>query len=144
MARTIFNKPDLPRSSFPVSNAVRIGNLIFVSGFPGYDENVQVAKGDFAAQMRQALKNVIATLEYAGSSIDKIGKVNIYLDRRADIDELNAIYREFSATILHNGPPARRLRHGSLAKSFSSRSIVWLKRKCSIVCGWKGLTSRNW
>ena len=95
MPRTIFNRPDLPRSNFPISNAVRIGNLIFVSGFPGYDENVQVAKGDFAAQMRQALKNVIATLEYAGSSIDKIGKVNIYLDRRADVDELNAIYREF-------------------------------------------------
>ena len=95
MARTVFNRPDLPRSNYPISNAVRIGNLIFVSGFPGYDENVQVAKGDFAAQMRQALKNLIATLEYAGSSIDKIGKVNIYLDRRADIDELNEIYREF-------------------------------------------------
>lgn len=95
MARTVFNRPDLPRSNFPISNAVKIGNLIFVSGFPGYDEKVQVAKGDFATQMRQALKNVISTLEYAGSSIDKIGKVNIYLDRRADIEELNEIYREF-------------------------------------------------
>ncbi len=50
MARTIFNRPDLPRSNSPISNAVRIGNLIFVSGFPGYDANVQVAKGDFAAK----------------------------------------------------------------------------------------------
>lgn len=95
MARTIFNNPALPRSKSPHSNAVRIGNLIFVSGFPGYDDNVQVAKGDFAAQMRQALKHVKATLEYAGSSIEKIGKVNIYLDRRADFDELNEIYKEF-------------------------------------------------
>lgn len=94
MARTIFNNPALPRSKSPHSNAVRIGNLIFVSGFPGYDENVQVAKGDFAAQMRQALKHIKATLEYAGSSIDKIGKVNIYLDRRADFDEMNEIYKE--------------------------------------------------
>jgi reactive intermediate/imine deaminase len=95
VARTIFNNPALPRSKSPHSNAVRIGGLIFVSGFPGYDENVQVAKGDFAAQMRQALKHIKATLEYAGSSIDKIGKVNIYLDRRADFDELNEIYKEF-------------------------------------------------
>jgi len=95
VARTIFNNPALPRSKSPHSNAVRIGNLIFVSGFPGYDDNVQVAKGDFAAQMRQALKHVKATLEYAGSSIEKIGKVNIYLDRRADFDELNEIYKEF-------------------------------------------------
>jgi 2-iminobutanoate/2-iminopropanoate deaminase len=95
VARTIFNNPALPRSKSPHSNAVRIGNLIFVSGFPGYDENVQVAKGDFAAQMRQALRHIKATLEYAGSSIEKIGKVNIYLDRRADFDELNEIYKEF-------------------------------------------------
>jgi reactive intermediate/imine deaminase len=95
VARTIYNDPALPRSKSPHSNAARIGNLIFVSGFPGYDDNVQVAKGDFAAQMRQALKHVKATLEYAGSSIEKIGKVNIYLDRRADFDELNEIYKEF-------------------------------------------------
>jgi 2-iminobutanoate/2-iminopropanoate deaminase len=98
VARTIFNNPALPRSKSPHSNAVRIGGLIFVSGFPGYDDNVQVAKGDFAAQMRQALKHVKATLEYAGSSIEKIGKVNIYLDRRADFDELNEIYKEFFGT----------------------------------------------
>lgn len=95
MARQIFNNPELPRSKSPHSNAVRVGNLIFVSGFPGYEDNVQVAKGDFAAQMRQSLKHIKATLEYAGSSFDKIAKVNIYLDRRADFDEMNEIYQEF-------------------------------------------------
>jgi len=95
MARTIFNSPELPRSKSPHSNAVKVGNLLFVSGFPGYDENVQVAKGDFATQMRQALKHIKHTLEYSGSSIDRIAKVNIYLDRRADFDEMNEIYKEF-------------------------------------------------
>lgn len=95
MARIVINNPALPRSKSPHSNAVRVGNLIFVSGFPGYDENVQVPKGDFAAQMRLALKNVKATLEYAGSSLEKVAKVNVYLDRRADFDELNEIYKEF-------------------------------------------------
>ena len=95
MARTIINVPTLPRSSAPHSNAARIGNLIFVSGFPGYDDNVKVPRGDFAAQMRLALGHIKSVLEYAGSSIDKIAKVNIYLDRRADFDEMNAIYVEF-------------------------------------------------
>ena len=95
MARIVINNPALPRSKSPHSNAVRVGNLIFVSGFPGYDENVQVPKGDFAAQMRLALENVKATLEYAGSSLEKVAKVNVYLDRRADFDELNEIYKEF-------------------------------------------------
>lgn len=95
MARTVFNNPALPRSKSPHSNAVRIGNLVFVSGFPGYDDTVTVPKGDFPAQMRLAVKNMLAALEYAGSSIDKIGKVNIYLDRRADFDQMNEIYKEF-------------------------------------------------
>ena len=95
MARTIINNPALPRSNSPHSNAVNVGGLIFVSGFPGYDAEVQVPKGDFAQQMRLALQHIKATLEYAGSSIDKIAKVNIYLDRRADFDEMNEIYKEF-------------------------------------------------
>nr|AEH76931.1 translation initiation inhibitor [Bradyrhizobium sp. JS329] len=95
MARVVINNPALPRSKSPHSNAVRVGNLIFVSGFPGYDANVQVPKGDFAAQMRLALTSVQATLEYAGSSLDKVAKVNVYLDRRADFDEMNEIYQEF-------------------------------------------------
>jgi enamine deaminase RidA (YjgF/YER057c/UK114 family) len=45
--------------------------------------------------MRNALRNIKSTLEYAGSSVDKIAKVNIYLDRRADFDEMNEIYKEF-------------------------------------------------
>jgi 2-iminobutanoate/2-iminopropanoate deaminase len=95
MARTVINNPALPRSKSPHSNAVRVGNLIFVSGFPGYDDSVQVPKGDFAAQMRLSLKSIKATLEYAGSSLEKVAKVNVYLDRRADFDELNEIYKEF-------------------------------------------------
>ena len=95
MPRVVINNPALPRSKSPHSNAVRVGNLIFVSGFPGYDENVNIPQGDFAGQMRHALNNMKATLEYAGSSIDKIAKVNIYMDRREDFDEMNEIYKEF-------------------------------------------------
>ena len=59
------------------------------------DEEAEQLAGDFAAQMRLALKHIKATLEYAGSSVDKIAKVNVYLDRRADFDEMNEIYMEF-------------------------------------------------
>jgi len=64
-----------------------------VSGFPGYDENAQVPKGDFAAQMRLTMKSVKATLEYAGSSLEKLAKVNIYLDRRAEPQWRNPSWR---------------------------------------------------
>jgi 2-iminobutanoate/2-iminopropanoate deaminase len=78
MARVVINNPALPRSKSPHSNAVRVGNLIFISGIPGYDENVKVPQGDFAAQMRYALNNVKATLEYAGSSIDGRESEHLY------------------------------------------------------------------
>jgi 2-iminobutanoate/2-iminopropanoate deaminase len=94
MARVVINDPGLPRSNAPHSNAVKVGNLIFVSGFPGYDDRLQVPKGDFAGQMRLALRHIKATLEFAGSSIDKIAKVNVYLDRRSDFEEMNVIYKE--------------------------------------------------
>ena len=106
MARTIINNPALPRSKSPHSNAVKVGNLIFVSGFPGYNENVKIPQGDFAQQMRYALQHIKATFEYAGSSIDKIAKVNVYLDRRADFDEMNEIYKEFFGSD-QSGWPAR-------------------------------------
>jgi 2-iminobutanoate/2-iminopropanoate deaminase len=106
MHRTIINHPDLPRSNAPHSNAVKVGDLIFVSGFPGYDDNMQVPKGDFAQQMRLALKHIKATLEYAGSSVEKIAKVNVYLDRRSDFEEMNRIYKEFFGPD-HSHWPAR-------------------------------------
>lgn len=104
MARTVYNNPKLFRSKSPHSNAVKIGNVVYVSGFPGYDENGDLPKGDFAAQMRNALNNVRAALEYAGSSLEKVAKVNVYLDRRADFDEMNEIYREFFGTDSSNWP----------------------------------------
>ena len=104
MARTVYNNPNLFRSKSPFSNAVKIGNMLFVSGLPGYDENGVIPKGDFPAQMRNALKNLKAVLEYAGSSLDKVAKVNVYLDRRADFDEMNEIYQEFFGSDVSNLP----------------------------------------
>lgn len=51
----------------------------------------------FAAQMRQALKHIKATLEYADSGVDRIAKANIYLDRRADCDEMKFFGRDPSS-----------------------------------------------
>ena len=121
MARTIINNPALPRSKSPHSNAVKVGNLIFVSGFPGYDENVKIPQGDFAQQMRHALQHIKATLEYAGSWIDKIAKVNVYLDRRADFDEMNEIYKEFFGSD-QSGWPARTTVEARPAQGFSARN----------------------
>jgi 2-iminobutanoate/2-iminopropanoate deaminase len=95
MRKTVIYSPKVTRTKAPHAHAVRTGNLVFVSGCPAYFGEMQLAKGDFAAQMRQSLTNVKNILEEAGSSLEKVVKVNIFLDRRADFDEMNEIYREF-------------------------------------------------
>lgn len=95
MAKKVIYSPKVTRTKAPHAHAVRTGNLVFVSGCPAYFGEMQLAKGDFQAQMRQSLTNVKNILEEAGSSLEKVVKVNIFLDRRADFDEMNEIYREF-------------------------------------------------
>ena len=95
MAKKVIYSPKVTRTKAPHAHAVRTGNLVFVSGCPAYFGEMQLAKGDFQAQMRQSLTNVKNILEEAGSSLEKVVKVNVFLDRRADFDEMNEIYREF-------------------------------------------------
>jgi 2-iminobutanoate/2-iminopropanoate deaminase len=95
MAKKVIYSPKVTRTKAPHAHAVRTGNLVFVSGCPAYSGEMQLVKGDFQAQMRQCMTNVKNILEEAGSSIPQVVKVNVFLDRRADFDEMNEIYREF-------------------------------------------------
>ena len=79
----------------PLSPAVKTGNLVFVSGTPAFYGDRQIAKGDFAAQMHQVMKNIQGVLAAAGTSLDKAVKVNVILVRKTDWDDMNRIYREY-------------------------------------------------
>jgi reactive intermediate/imine deaminase len=79
----------------PLSPAVRAGNLVYVSGLPGYDAARQLAVGDFGAQMRQVMENVTTTLAAAGADWTRVAKVNVFLTRREDFAEMNRIYASY-------------------------------------------------
>jgi len=79
----------------PMSHAVRTGNLVFTSGITPFKGEREIAKGDFAAQMRQVMENVRTVLEDAGSSLDDVVKINIHLRDMADFPEMNDIYRSY-------------------------------------------------
>ena len=71
--------PD-PYDQFKIALGYRVGNLVVISGQAAIDENGQVVgTGDFDAQAEQVFKNLTRVLEAAGSGLDKIVKVNIYL-----------------------------------------------------------------
>ena len=71
--------PD-PGEPFRIAQGYRVGDLVIVSGQAAIDEDGQlVGVGDFDAQAEQAFANLRRTLEAAGSSLEKVVKVTIYL-----------------------------------------------------------------
>jgi 2-iminobutanoate/2-iminopropanoate deaminase len=79
----------------PVSPAVRAGQLLFVSGTPGFDAAGKIAVGDFPAQMKQVIENITGLLKAAGGGWDRVVKVNVILVRREDFPEMNRIYTSY-------------------------------------------------
>jgi 2-iminobutanoate/2-iminopropanoate deaminase len=92
------------RGDLPLSLAVRVGKLVFVSGIPPYDQQGTIAVGSFSAQMQQAMENVTRILAAAGAGWDRVVKVNILLTRTKDFAEMNRIY---STYFLNGAYPAR-------------------------------------
>lgn len=82
------------RVKAPLSPAVKVGNLLFISGIPAYDSEGRLAVGDFPAQMRQVMSSITGILKEAGAGWDRVAKVNVFLTRREDFEEMNRIYAE--------------------------------------------------
>ena len=74
------------------------GRLVFVSGVIGWDEKGRLVAPDFAAQVRQALENVVAILAEGGAKPEHLVRMNWFvLDKREYIStfkEIGTIYRE--------------------------------------------------
>lgn len=87
----------------PISHAVRTGNLIFLSGITPFKGEREIARDDFAVQLRQVLANISEILRQAGSGMDLMVRTTIYLRRKQDFEAMNDICRDAFAT----GFPAR-------------------------------------
>ena len=86
-----------PNSDFsmpPLSVAARIGDLVFVSGTPGYYPDGRIDEGDFGAQFDQAVVALREILARSGASMRSLVKVNVLLTRSEDVAEMNRRYAE--------------------------------------------------
>ena len=82
----------LPRAILPpLSSAARVGDLLFVSGTPGYDANMQLDPS-FIVQFEVALANLRAIFAQAGASFENIVKINVFLTRPGDVADMNRMY----------------------------------------------------
>jgi 2-iminobutanoate/2-iminopropanoate deaminase len=104
MSRSVISTQDAPQAIGPYSQAVRAGDLIFASGqLPVDPVSGQLVEGDVGAMTRQIFANVSAVLAAAGSSLERVAKVTVFLADMGDFAEMNAAYAEFFPT----DPPAR-------------------------------------
>ncbi len=88
----------------PYSHAVAAGNLLFVSGQgPFAKDGSGTVSGTFEEEARRTLDNLKAVVQDAGSSLEQVVKVNVYLKDIADFSDFNGIYSEY----FPENPPAR-------------------------------------
>ncbi len=74
----VSTQPD-PYLPYLLSQAIKSGPFVFVSGQAGYDDNGKIVEGGFAAQGEQAFQNLNRALTAAGTSLDKVVKVTIFV-----------------------------------------------------------------
>ncbi len=104
MSKQAISTPSAPAAIGPYSQAIRSGNLVFISGqIPLDPATGQVVEGDAAAQTARVLQNLSAILEAAGSSFARVLKTTVYLRDMADFTMMNEVYARFFGDC----PPAR-------------------------------------
>jgi len=91
-----FQSAETASLDLPFSDAVRAGNLLFVSGNVGNKPGTtELVEGGIAAETRQALENIKNTIESSGSSMDRVVKCTAFLAGIDEWDEMNAVYRQY-------------------------------------------------
>ena len=105
MEKTVIRTENAPApfQGAPYNQAIVAGELVFVAGQVGLRPGATAIEGDIAAQTEQALANLGAILEAAGSSLDKLVKTSVFLQSLDDFQTMNDVY----ARHVGEHPPAR-------------------------------------
>ena len=94
MLERITTSPD-PYEPFLLSQGIRVGGLLFISGQAGYGEDGRIVPGGFKAQGEQAFANLRRALEAGGSSLADVVKVTIFLTDMSDFSKVVDLRRKF-------------------------------------------------
>jgi 2-iminobutanoate/2-iminopropanoate deaminase len=103
MTREIIKSSNAPEAIGPYSQAVKSGNLIFVSGQVPVNPATGKIAEDIKAQTQQALDNLKAVLAAGGATLAQVMKTTVFLKNLDDFTVMNDIYKEY----FPKDPPAR-------------------------------------
>jgi reactive intermediate/imine deaminase len=102
--RAVITTPDAPQAIGPYSQAIKVGNTVWLSGqIPLIPTTMELVSGDISAQARQVFSNLAAVAEAAGGSLNHAVKINISL---TNLDHFAAV-NEVMASFLQEPYPAR-------------------------------------
>jgi 2-iminobutanoate/2-iminopropanoate deaminase len=94
--RTAVSTPNAPQAIGPYSQAIRAGDLLFVSGqIPLDPATGQLVEGDIRAQTARVLTSLAAILTAAGSSIDAVVRTTVFLADLNEFAAMNEVYGRF-------------------------------------------------
>jgi reactive intermediate/imine deaminase len=104
MSRQIISTPDAPAAIGTYSQAVRVGNTVYLSGqIPLDPVTMQLVSGDIDAEIRRVFDNLVAVAKAAGGTLNDAVKVTVFLTDLAHFGRVN----EIMATYFQQPYPAR-------------------------------------
>ena len=96
MKHQVVHTDNAPKAIGPYSQAVKAGNMLFVSGqIPFVPETMEIVEGDVKAQTAQSLKNVQAILAEAGLDFSHVVKSTVFIKDMNEFAQINEVYAEF-------------------------------------------------
>jgi len=102
--KEVISTPDAPKAIGPYSQAIRCGDLLFVSGMIPIDPKTgEMLTGNFEAEVKLVLENLKAVIEAAGMNLGNVVKTTVFLRDMAQFATFNGIY----AGYFGENPPAR-------------------------------------
>ena len=94
--RAVIFSPAAPAAIGPYSQAIKVGNTVWISGqIPLDPDTMELVAGDIASQANRVFKNLSAVAEAAGGSLNDAVKVNISLTNLADFAAVNEVMASF-------------------------------------------------
>ncbi len=96
--RAVISTPAAPQAIGPYSQAVKVGNTVWLSGqIPLDPETMEVVDGDISAAAARVFQNLAAVAEAAGGTLNDAVKVNISLTDVGDFAAVNEVMAQFFA-----------------------------------------------
>lgn len=90
------NSGKVLKGNFPFSEAVKVGNTLYLSGQVGVvPETQQIAPGGIASESHQVMKNIKAVLEAHGYAMDNLIKCTVFLADMTEWPAFNEIYKGY-------------------------------------------------